>query len=48
MQDYIYSAIAFVADTEVKQDARVNLFTGILLKPVTYDNLVAVFASSRL
>ena len=42
------SAFALTADTETNQDVRANLFTGILLKPVTYDNLVAVFASARL
>ena len=36
------SVFALTADTEVNQDARANLFTGILLKPVTYNNLVAL------
>ena len=40
------SVFALTADTEVKQDARANLFSGILLKPVTYGNLVAVLASA--
>jgi hypothetical protein len=34
------------ADAEANQDVRANLFTGILFKPVTYDKLVAVFASA--
>ena len=33
------------ADTECDQDSRTKLFTGILLKPVTYNKLVAVFAT---
>ena len=34
------------ADTECSQDPRTELFTGILLKPVTYNKLVEVFASA--
>ena len=36
---------AVTADTEVHQDDRTRLFTGILLKPLTYDKLVEVFAA---
>ena len=46
MQDYIYSVIAFVAvtaDAEFGRDARSALFTGILLKPLTYSKLVEAF-----
>ena len=39
------SVFALTADTEVDQDARVKLFTGILFKPITYNNLVAVFSA---
>ena len=35
---------ALTADTEFQHDVRKNLFTGILLKPLTYDKLVQVFA----
>ena len=35
---------AVTADTESHNDARINLFTGILLKPMTYGKLVEVFA----
>ena len=35
---------ALTADTEYQHDVRTNLFTGILLKPLTYDKLVEVFA----
>ena len=34
---------AVTADTECKNDSRTNLFTGILLKPLTYEKLVEVF-----
>jgi len=34
---------ALTADTEIHGDDRANLFTGVLLKPLTYDKLVAVF-----
>ena len=33
------------ADTEFKRDDRTKLFTGTLLKPLTYDKLVELFAS---
>ena len=36
---------ALTADTEFKRDNRHKLFTGILLKPLTYDKLVATFAA---
>jgi len=36
---------AVTADTEARNDARSNLFSGILLKPLTYEKLVEVFAS---
>ena len=35
---------AVTADTEFGRDARTELFTGVLLKPMTYDKLVEVFA----
>ena len=35
---------AVTADTESRSDPRSNLFTGILLKPLTYAKLVEVFA----
>ena len=35
---------ALTADTESHTDTRINLFTGILLKPMTYSKLVEVFA----
>ena len=35
---------AVTADTESQSDARIHLFTGILLKPMTYGKLVEVFA----
>ena len=35
---------AVTADTECNNDSRTDLFTGILLKPMTYDKLVEVFA----
>ena len=34
---------ALTADTEIGGDARTRLFTGILLKPITYDKLLEVF-----
>ena len=37
--------IALTADTECHNDERTRLFTGILLKPLTYDKLMDVFAS---
>ena len=37
--------IALTADTEFKRDARIKLFTGVLLKPITYDKLLEVFAA---
>ena len=36
---------ALTADTEFKRDDRHKLFTGILLKPLTYDKLAATFAA---
>ena len=36
---------ALTADTEVGQDPRIKLFTGILFKPITYNRLVAVFSA---
>ena len=36
---------AVTADTEFHNDARSGLFTGVLLKPLTYGKLLAVFAS---
>ena len=36
---------AVTADTEFRSDIRTNLFTGILLKPLTYARLVEVFAA---
>ena len=35
---------ALTADTEYRADARTELFTGILLKPVTYEKLVNAFS----
>ena len=35
---------AVTADTEADRDARTELFTGVLLKPMTYGKLVEVFA----
>ena len=35
---------ALTADTECKRDVRTRLFTGVLLKPVTYDKLVKTFS----
>ena len=37
--------IVLTADTECHNDERTRLFTGILLKPLTYDKLMDVFAS---
>ena len=37
---------AVTADTELHRDERTALFTGILLKPLTYDKLVEVFAGT--
>ena len=34
------------ADTEYENDARTRLFTGVLLKPLTYDKLVDVLAAA--
>ena len=34
---------ALTADTEIHGDERTKLFTGILLKPITYDKLMEVF-----
>ncbi len=36
---------AVTADAEFSEEARTNLFTGILLKPLTYGKLVEVFAA---
>ena len=38
---------ALTADTEFRGDARTELFTGVLLKPVTYQKLVEVFAAAE-
>ena len=35
---------AVTADTECKSDARARLFTGILMKPLTYDKLMEAFS----
>ena len=35
---------AVTADTEFRHESRARLFTGILLKPLTYDKLVKVFS----
>lgn len=37
---------ALTADTEVRSDARTNLFTGILFKPLTYGKLVEALAAT--
>ena len=37
---------ALTADTETQRDARAGLFTGILLKPLTYAKLVEVFSDA--
>ena len=39
---------ALTADTEYRHDARSALFTGALLKPLTYDRLMKVFSSTDL
>ena len=36
---------ALTADTEIHGDERTKLFTGILLKPLTYDKLIDAFAA---
>jgi signal transduction histidine kinase len=36
---------ALTADTEIRGDSRTRLFTGVLLKPLTYDKLVEAFAA---
>ncbi len=41
------SVYALTADTEYKNDRRSDLFTGILLKPLTYDKLVGVLAAMK-
>lgn len=38
---------ALTADTEIHGDSRAQLFTGVLLKPLTYDKLVEAFASAE-
>ena len=35
---------AVTADAEFQRDDRNKLFTGILLKPLTYDKLMEIFA----
>ena len=40
------SVFAVTADTEIGHDSRAALFTGVLLKPITYDKLVEAFASN--
>ena len=37
---------AVTADTELRRDPQVKLFTGFLFKPVTYDKLMEVFSSA--
>jgi len=37
---------AVTADTEFRRDVRTKLFSGILLKPLTYDKLMKVFAAT--
>ena len=37
---------AVTADAEFRRDARNRFFTGILLKPLTYDRLVEVFSNT--
>ena len=39
---------ALTADSEYRHDARSALFTGALLKPLTYDRLMTVFSSTDL
>ena len=36
---------AVTADTESRHDARADLFTGVLLKPLTYDKLMEAFSA---
>ena len=36
---------ALTADTESQHNERTRLFSGVLLKPITYDKLVGVLAS---
>ena len=38
---------AVTADTEIRNDSRAELFTGILLKPMTYDKLIEAFAAAQ-
>ena len=38
---------AVTADTEFKNEARSNLFDGVLLKPLTYEKLIAAFSENR-
>ena len=38
---------ALTADTEYQRDARATLFTGILLKPLTYAKLMEVLHSTQ-
>jgi len=38
---------ALTADTEFRTDSRTDLFTGVLLKPITYKKLVEVFAAAE-
>ena len=38
---------ALTADTEFRRDVRTSLFTGILLKPLTYEKLAATFARTH-
>ena len=38
---------ALTADTEFRRDSRTGLFTGVLLKPITYGKLVEVFAAAE-
>ena len=38
---------ALTADMEFRGDSRTDLFTGVLLKPVTYEKLVNVFAAAE-
>ena len=41
-------AFAVTADTEFQRDARSKLFTGVLLKPLTYGKLVEVLSAAGL
>jgi len=38
-------AFALTADTESRRDSKTGLFTGILLKPITFDKLVETFSA---